>query len=136
MKKKCFRCCVYKPIQLFYKHKQMEDGHLGKCIECTKTDVKNRYYDPSKRSLIIEYERKRSQNEDRKKKQSEYQKRRRELHTEKELARRATIKLQKCPCEICGELKVEAHHPDYSKPLDVMWLCRKHHMIIENKITF
>lgn len=31
------------------------------------------------------------------------------------------------PCEICGALKVEAHHEDYSKPLEVRWLCRKHH---------
>jgi len=31
------------------------------------------------------------------------------------------------PCEICGLLKVEAHHEDYSKPLDVTWLCRTHH---------
>lgn len=31
-------------------------------------------------------------------------------------------------CEKCGEVKVDAHHTDYSKPLDVMWLCRKHHM--------
>lgn len=31
------------------------------------------------------------------------------------------------PCEICGELKVDAHHDDYDRPLDVRWLCRKHH---------
>lgn len=32
------------------------------------------------------------------------------------------------PCEVCGTLKVEAHHDDYSKPLSVRWLCRPHHM--------
>jgi hypothetical protein len=30
------------------------------------------------------------------------------------------------PCEICGE-KAQAHHDDYSKPLDVRFLCRTHH---------
>lgn len=33
----------------------------------------------------------------------------------------------KQPCVVCGELKVQAHHSDYSKPLDVMWLCLPHH---------
>ena len=35
--------------------------------------------------------------------------------------------LKKEPCEVCGELKVEAHHPDYRSPLRVNWLCRIHH---------
>lgn len=32
------------------------------------------------------------------------------------------------PCRECGATKVEAHHTDYSKPLDVVWLCRAHHV--------
>lgn len=38
-----------------------------------------------------------------------------------------TGKLQRQPCEICGEKKAEAHHDDYSKPLEIRWLCKKHH---------
>jgi hypothetical protein len=39
-----------------------------------------------------------------------------------------TGKLVKMPCERCGSTEhVHAHHDDYSRPLDVMWLCAKHH---------
>lgn len=36
--------------------------------------------------------------------------------------------LFKKPCEVCGEIKVEAHHEDYLKPLQVRWLCKQHHV--------
>ena len=35
-------------------------------------------------------------------------------------------KLVKQPCWVCGE-KAVAHHPDYDRPLDVVWLCQPHH---------
>jgi len=35
-------------------------------------------------------------------------------------------RLKPTPCWACGE-KAEAHHPDYSRPLDVVWLCDTHH---------
>jgi hypothetical protein len=42
MEKKCFKCGQIKSINNFYVHKKMLDGHINKCIDCTKNDVKNR----------------------------------------------------------------------------------------------
>lgn len=35
--------------------------------------------------------------------------------------------LKRKPCEICGVTLTEAHHDDYSQPLNVRWFCKKHH---------
>ena len=37
--------------------------------------------------------------------------------------------LVKQACEVCGSTEnVHAHHDDYSQPLQVNWLCHRHHM--------
>lgn len=38
----------------------------------------------------------------------------------------------KMPCEKCGDKNSHAHHDDYSKPLDVRWLCPIHHKETHN----
>jgi len=57
----------------------------------------------------------------------------REAHPEKHRARQIAYNARRRgdliakPCEECGEEKVHAHHCDYSKPMEVMWLCNDHH---------
>ena len=37
-------------------------------------------------------------------------------------------KLVQEPCQVCGDRDSEKHHPDYSQPLLVEWLCRPCHL--------
>ena len=144
--KKCFRCETVKRAGEFYKHAKMADGRLNKCKDCTKADVrKNVEKNPEKRA---EYERERYQRPERKAasaesarkfhkrnpgKAVEYQRTARARAPEKNKARAAVSramrsgKLVREPCESCGAAKSEGHHEDYTKPLDVRWLCRKCH---------
>ena len=40
------------------------------------------------------------------------------------------------PCEVCGvDKNIHRHHPDYDKPLEVMYLCPLHHARWHSKNT-
>lgn len=133
MRKKCFKCKQTKDISLFYAHPKMADKHFGKCKLCTKRDVKNRYNDPEGYLKVIRYELKRKSTLHRKQKTLLYQRKSRIVNKHKwkiwNLINylKQTGKLKSQPCVKCGNIKTEAHHPDYRKPLYVIWLCRKHH---------
>lgn len=36
--KTCFKCKKEKTLDAYYKHSEMKDGHLNKCIDCTKAN--------------------------------------------------------------------------------------------------
>ena len=125
--KECFKCGEVKDIDYFYKHKQMPDGHLNKCKECTKKDVlKHRLKNIDR---IREYDRNRG-NRQNKKYIAEYRAKYPNKYKAHRIVQNAirSNKLFREPCEVCGiEEKIHAHHDDYLKPLNVRWLCSSHH---------
>jgi len=127
----CFKCKVEKDRTDFYKHPAMKDGLLGKCKECSKKDSIQHRNDnlESYRS----YDRERSKLPHRLelgvKINKEYRAKypdRYKANTEVSNAVRDG-RLEKWPCMVCGDVKSVGHHPDYSRPLDVVWLCQIHH---------
>lgn len=139
MFKKCTKCEKEKPLADFYQHKGMKDGHLSVCKGCTKARVHTHRAMNIER--IREYDRQRGLLPHRKKavrsrahryvgKYKTYK----ELHPERRAAHVAVGNaisaglLKAKPCERCYyAVGVHAHHEDYSKPLEVIWLCKKCH---------
>lgn len=138
--KTCFKCNVSKSLDEFYPHPRMADGHLNKCKECTKKDTATRVgrllNDPA--WVLAERERHRLKAAKARGVISTAPRIRHSKgycvrHPERRAAHIAVGnalrdgRLVKQPCEKCGVLKVQAHYDDYSKPLQVRWLCIPHH---------
>jgi len=58
--KPCIRCKEVKPIDEFYAHPMMGDGHLNKCKACCKEQARERHYRKTKNDPVwVESERER-----------------------------------------------------------------------------
>jgi hypothetical protein len=134
MSKQCFKCGETKPLHDFYKHPQMGDGHLNKCKVCTRCDVtehtRKKWGDADWRMKERERGREKYWRLYRGKKRAPGNKRKPgdpvKIRARAILyqALKAGSVLRPEHCEDCNETaKVHAHHEDYSKPLDVDWLC-------------
>lgn len=126
----CIECREDKPSGEFYAHPEMAAGHVNVCKECHKRRMKVRSRTNPK---VQEYDRMRAKTPERRRKATDYA---REWRAKNPQAYRAHTavnnavrdgRLKKLPCEFCGADRTMAHHKDYSKPLDVMWLCAKCH---------
>ena len=132
MLKTCFKCGRVLPMSEYYAHPRMADGHLNKCKECARLDImQNRR---KRADYYRDYDRARSRHPDRASWKKESNRRQRQEEPEKCRARRAAATalrnghLCKEPCYFCGATTgIEMHHPDYSQPLRVYWLCRLCH---------
>jgi hypothetical protein len=131
-RKCCFRCGRRRLLKFFYKDRRMADGHLGKCIDCTKSDVAANY--AIRRETRSAYEAARAKDPARRAQQARNLRKYRRGHPDRARAHAAVSyalragKLVRGPCRFCGtSVRVQAHHADYSRPLEVLWECFKCH---------
>ena len=150
MIKKCKKCLVSKKISQFYSHSQMSDGFLNICIECTKERV--RLHRINNHEKVKAYDRKRGSLPHRVEARDRYRKTEAyrishnnasekwdEANYFKKIAHSKVSNalkrgaLRKKSCKKCGNKNVHAHHEDYNKPLNVVWLCPLHHKDMHRK---
>lgn len=135
--KTCFKCGEQKAIDDFYRHPMMADGRLGKCKDCTKLDMR---IDRVTKPRVRAYDRARSSEPHRVALRKKIADRWRQEHPERAKAQQHAsnaVRDGRLPredkCQVCGlpADRIEKHHPDYSRPLLVMWLCKPCHVIAD-----
>lgn len=103
--KQCSKCREVKPLSEYNPDKNIKTGLRAQCKECQYAVQRNRY----KREFF----------------KVQAKERAREAFNRGEIQKPLF-------CEICGQIKkLDRHHPDYSKPLKIMWICRKCHKNIK-----
>lgn len=138
--KSCISCGESKPIDDYYVHPQMGDGRLNKCKECCKVHVRanralrleyyreydrDRTYDPKRVAMRRAYAKSERAKEIIAAGKVAWSKRNPEKYQARCAVNNALRdgRLKKKDCELCGLDKSQAHHEDYSRPLDIIWLC-------------
>ena len=129
----CGVCKEFKPYEDFYKNKRTILGITYDCKKChSKESVRLRDKDNARAKNCEYAKRARETNPEKFRERERLRVREKD---EKYLARRelnnavkkGDVVKPKC-CEECGrEVRLTGHHEDYSKPLEVKWLCYKCH---------
>lgn len=131
--KKCKDCGITKPAKDYYKQNNVLQYYCKKCSikrasawSKTEAGVRNRHNQDKRRRAYRQTPEGKAEN--RKHALQHYK-----AHPERAKARSALRqkirdgKIKRGDCLICGEQNGQAHHEDYSKPFDVMWLCEGCH---------
>lgn len=156
--KKCNTCGFVKPLGDFPLHKNMMDGHINKCKVCRSAYAKQ--YREGNIEYCKAYDTERNKTEHRKisrkkrlKERMEDPEFRNNLKTKRDIWE-AKVSLKRWAnsqwsdalrcgkvtrareCEKCGAKDdLHGHHEDYTKPLDVITLCRTCHGLRHREIN-
>ena len=128
--KYCKTCDTTKARLEFGKRKASKDGLAPLCKSCLRAYDKSRLKCPKRAAHRAAY-----QKSDKGRPKADAAKREWRNRNPSKAKAMAKISynirigaLTRQPCEKCKTTNnVHAHHDDYSKPLDVRWLCAQHH---------
>lgn len=130
--KHCSKCGIPKLLSEFFASRRSSDGRKSQCKDCdTETENVIRWNKANRRrkTLVTAQWRKAHPESVLISSRRDFAKRDPEKLRARHKLRYAVRKgrLVRQPCERCGATPTHAHHHDYSKPLDVRWLCRRCH---------
>lgn len=143
--KVCSKCKATKPLGAFYKAKRNSDGLCGQCKDCMKAYCRSeagraaqkrhaqteRFKERQRAYLLSDKgkakQRRYVQSNKGRKSTAEHGKRRDAKYPEKRKAVNAARSIESQPCRVCANPNSEKHHPNYLRPLEVVFLCQKHH---------
>lgn len=130
--KRCTGCGELKPFSEYWKHKLGRHGLQPRCKTCIRAQVREYrrnhlgdYREAQKRFYYSNIEKSREEARQRRRKNLTAARARaavRRAIDRGDLARPST-----CPKCGAGDRRIEAHHSDYTQPLEVEWLCSKCH---------
>ncbi len=127
----CTKCKAIKTAADFGIDRARKNGLSCWCKECMRTCARARYY--RKRDVLLAHNKVRSQDPAYKaminaavRRYAERNPQKRWAHTTLNNAVRRG-KLKRGDCRDCGTPNAHAHHHDYSKPFDVVWMCPRCH---------
>lgn len=129
--KRCFKCGRLLPLNYFYAHPQMADGHLNKCKDCTKNDVHDNYLKNSQSEEYMNKERNRGR--DKYHRLNYVRKKSRTMQlTDHNGARNISSKLQHIGVNLENK---ECHHWNYNFPKSVFVMSRMAHKRIHKHLS-
>ena len=154
--KKCSKCEIEKEEDQFWKRNNRKSGVNSECKACAKTRRNKKYKDNieefrakrkeyyySNREYLVSLQ---VESQRRNKNYRKYQNKRliaKKKSGDKKFLARSILsmalrgKMISKPenCTTCGiKGKIEGHHSDYNKPLEVLWLCVKCHRQIHKEL--
>jgi hypothetical protein len=135
-KKNCSKCKKELSLNNFYKDRSRKNGLDFKCKKCRRIADRNKRLKNLELYRLKDKENyKKYRDKIRKRKKEWYKKNKYKniAHNEVRKALRKGLIKRKNKCERCDRETAEAHHEDYSKPLEVIWLCHYCHKNIHFK---
>ena len=136
----CFKCNIDKPISEYYKHKQMGDGYINKCKDCTKKDAIDIYNKNMLNEEWVKKEKRRNRNrkggntsaESKKISQKKYK----DKYPEKIKASRRTVNMQRGSSNHLHHWSYNEEHWKDVIEMSVSEHYKLHRFIIYDQSTF
>jgi len=151
--KYCTACHRFLPLTSFGRKHDTYDGLMSRCKECNRARQKEIYqerrtailaqkrvYYEQARYRINAYRQTPEAQVSHREHAKKYRQQRPEVMRAHNLVNRAVRRGEmapptQLPCAECGNLAAEYHHPDYSKPHDVIALCKDCHTGVHHAVS-